>query len=98
MAEAAHVRGQLAEVDADFGSLAPTRAEVEAAEAEVAALGAVPVAEAEAEHQRAAHELEQVQSRAAAIADELDAARARRCAGRDGASGGRTAGPDRRGR
>ena len=76
VAEAAHVREQLAEVDADFASLAPTRAEVEAADAYVDALGAVSVAEAEAEFQRANHQLEQAQTRAATLAQELDTVRA----------------------
>jgi chromosome segregation protein len=71
VAEAANVRAQLAAVDADFGTLAPTRVEVEDAEASLAALGAVSVAESESEYQRAANELEQLGSRATTIDAEL---------------------------
>ena len=71
VAEAAHVRAQLAAVDADFGSLAPTRVEAEAAEAKVEALGVVSIGEAESEYQRAAQELDQLTSSAGAIAGEL---------------------------
>ena len=71
VAEAAHVRAQLAEVETDFDSLAPTRVEVEAAEARVEALGVVSVAVAEGEFQRAAHDLEQMTARAGSIAAEL---------------------------
>lgn len=71
VAEAAHVREQLLAVDADFGSLAPTRLEVEGAEAKVEALGVVSVSLAETELQRAAQDLEQLTSRAGTTAAEL---------------------------
>jgi chromosome segregation protein len=71
VAEAAHVRAQLAAVDADFGSLAPTRDEAEAAEAKVEALGVVSIGEAESEYQRAAQALDQLTSNAGAIESEL---------------------------
>ena len=71
VAEAANLRKQLAAVDADFGTLAPTRAEVDGAEAELERIGAVSVAEAESEFQRAGHELEQLTGRAATIRAEL---------------------------
>ncbi len=71
VAEAAHVRAQLAAVDADFGSLAPTRAEAEAAEAKVEALGVVSVAVSEGEYQRCAQELDKLTSRASTIETEL---------------------------
>ncbi|HEV7526697.1 MAG TPA: chromosome segregation protein SMC, partial [Acidimicrobiia bacterium] len=71
VAEAAHVRAQLAAVESDFGSLAPTRLEVEAAEAKVDALGVVSVTVAEAEYQRARQELEQLTARAGNLDAEL---------------------------
>ena len=71
VAEAAHVREQLAAVAADFGSLAPTRVEVEAAEAKVEAVGVVSVGEAESEFQRAAQELDQLTTRAGTVESEL---------------------------
>ncbi len=71
VAEAAHVREQLLDVDSDFGSLAPTRAEVDEAEAKVEALGVVSVSVAEAELQRATQDLEQLTSRAGTTAAEL---------------------------
>jgi chromosome segregation protein len=71
VAEAAHVRAQLAAVDADFGSLAPTRVEVEAAEAKVDAMGVVSVGVAEGEYQRAAQELDQLTARSGTIDGEL---------------------------
>jgi chromosome segregation protein len=71
VAEAANVRAQLAAVDSDFDSLAPTRLEVEAADAKVDALGVVSVTVAEGEFQRAAQELDQLTSRAGTIEIEL---------------------------
>src|SRR5262249_45163909 len=71
VAEAAHVRAQLDAVDADFGTLAPTRTEVDEAEAKIAALGAVSVAESESEFQRTAHELEQITARAETLRAEI---------------------------
>ncbi len=71
VAEAAHVREQLAAVDADFGSLAPTRIEVEDAESRVEALGVVSVGVAETELQRATQELEQLTARAGTTTAEL---------------------------
>jgi len=72
VAEAANVRAQLAAVDADFATLAPTRAEVEAVEARLEGAGAVSVADSEAAHHRAAHELEQLTARAASLQQELE--------------------------
>jgi chromosome segregation protein len=80
VAEAAHVREQLTAVDADFGSLAPTRVEVEAAEAKVDAVGVVSVTVAEGEFQRAAQELDQLTTRAGTL--ERDLARVRDDLGR----------------
>jgi len=80
VAEAANVRAQLAAVNADFDSLAPSRVEVEAAEAKVDALGVVSVTVAEGEFQRAAQELDQLQSRASSV--EIDLARVREELGR----------------
>jgi chromosome segregation protein len=71
VAEAANVRAQLAAVDADFDTFAPTLAEVDEAEARLAALGAVSVAESESELQRTANELEQLAARAASLGAEL---------------------------
>jgi chromosome segregation protein len=71
VAEAANVRAQLAAVDSDFDSLAPTRREVEAAEAKVDALGVVSVTVAEGEFHRAAQELDQLTSRSGTIETEL---------------------------
>ncbi len=76
VAEAAHVREQLLAVESDFDSLAPTRDEVEAAEARVEALGVVSVTVAEAEYQRAAQDLEQLTARAGTIEGELARMRA----------------------
>src|SRR5262249_20151202 len=56
VAEAAHVREQLEAVEADFDTLAPTRAEGEEAEARLGAIGAGSVAEAETEFQPAGPE------------------------------------------
>ncbi|HEY5076215.1 MAG TPA: AAA family ATPase, partial [Acidimicrobiia bacterium] len=67
VAEAANVRTQLAGVNLDFDSLAPSRVEVEAAEAKVDALGVVSVTVAEGEFQRAAQELDQLRSRASTV-------------------------------
>ncbi|MDQ1382624.1 MAG: chromosome segregation protein, partial [Actinomycetota bacterium] len=75
VAEAAHVRGQLAAVDADFDSLAPTRLEVEGAEAKVESLGVVSISVAEGEFQRAAQELDQLTSRAGSVGSELERVR-----------------------
>jgi len=80
VAEAANVRTQLAGVNLDFDSLAPSRVEVEAAEAKVDALGVVSVAVAEGEFQRAAQELDQLRSRASTV--EIDLARVREELGR----------------
>jgi chromosome segregation protein len=77
VAEAAELRGRLVAVDADFAALAPTRAEVEAAEARVAALGAGPSpADAEAAYTGARRDADQLVARSAAVASELDATRA----------------------
>ena len=66
VAEAAQLRAQLAAVDADFDALAPTRAEVDAAEARLESLAAGPSSdEAEAAHHGARRDLEQVTERAA---------------------------------
>jgi chromosome segregation protein len=80
VAEAANVRTQLTAVESDFNSLAPTRVEVEAAEARVDALGVVSVTAAEGEFQRAAQELDQLTSRGDAI--EIELARVREEIGR----------------
>jgi chromosome segregation protein len=80
VAEAANVRTQLAGVNLDFDSLAPSRVEVEAAEAKVDALGVVSVTVAEGEFQRAAQELDQLRSRASTV--EIDLARVREELGR----------------
>jgi chromosome segregation protein len=71
VAEAAHVREQLAAVDADFDSLAPTRVEVEEAESRVEALGVVSLTVAEFELQRATQELEQLTATAGTTEAEL---------------------------
>jgi chromosome segregation protein len=77
VAEAASLREQLAAVDADFASLAPSRAEVEAAEQRVAELAAAGTpAEAEAAHRDAQRDLEQLEQRQATLAAELEQARA----------------------
>ena len=80
VAEAANVRAQLAAVDSDFDSLAPTRLEVEAADAKVDALGVVSVTVTEGEFQRAAQELDQLTSRSGTI--EIELARVREELGR----------------
>ena len=72
VAEAASLREQLAAVDADFATLAPTRAEVEAVEQRLAELGAGGSApEAEAAHLEARRDLEQLEQREAALGSEL---------------------------
>src|SRR5439155_26229723 len=80
VAEAANVRAQLAGVESDFDALAPARVEVEAVEAQVDAqvdaVGAVPVTVAEGEFQRAAQELDHLTSRGATIEVELARVRA----------------------
>jgi chromosome segregation protein len=76
VAEAASLREQLAAVDADFASLAPTRDEVEAAERRVAELAAASApAEVEADHRDAQRDLDQVERRDASLASELSHAR-----------------------
>ena len=60
VAEAAQLRVQLVATESDFDALAPTRAEVLAAEARAAELGTVSIAEAEAAYQRATQQLESV--------------------------------------
>ncbi len=77
VAEAAHVREQLEAVDGDFDALAPTRAEVDAAEARVAALVSGPsVTEAEATFQSAQRDLTELERRSAAVSEELTRTRA----------------------
>src|SRR5262245_20856408 len=72
VAEAASVREQLAAVDADFASLAPTRSEVEAAEQRLAALQSGPAAaDAEVAHRDATRDLEQLEQREAALGSEI---------------------------
>jgi chromosome segregation protein len=76
VAEAASLRAQLDAVAADFASLAPTRAEVEAAEQRVAELAAAATpSDAEAASLDARRELEQVEQRSAALDAELTEAR-----------------------
>ena len=85
VAEAAQLRAQLAATESDFDALAPTRAEVDAADARVAALDTISVADAEAAYQRAAQELEQVVAASTAFAREaaqVEAALARVAAAR----------------
>ncbi len=72
VAEAAHVREQLEAVDSDFDALAPTRAEVDAAEARVAALAGGPsTTEAEAAFQSAQRDVAELERRSAAVREEL---------------------------
>jgi chromosome segregation protein len=72
VAEAASLREQLAAVDADFATLAPTRTEVEAVEARLAELGAGGSAsEAEAAQLEARRDLEQLEQREAVLGSEL---------------------------
>jgi chromosome segregation protein len=69
VAEAASLREQLTAVDADFASLAPTRAEVESAEARVIQLtAATGPADAEVVHRDARRDLEQAEQRDAELA------------------------------
>ncbi|GIU89425.1 MAG: hypothetical protein KatS3mg010_0524 [Acidimicrobiia bacterium] len=75
VAEASHLREQLAAVDADFASLAPTRAEVEEAERRLAQLAPAPTGSAEAEHAQARRELEQLVERGRVLARDLETAR-----------------------
>jgi chromosome segregation protein len=77
VAEAAQVREQLAVVASDFDALAPTRAEVDAAEARVASLAAgPPVTESEAAYQGALRDVTQISERSAAVEQELATTRA----------------------
>ncbi len=70
--EAAHLRDQLTAVDADFDALAPTRAEVDAAEARVASLVHGPsVGEAEATFQGARRDVDELVERSASVRREL---------------------------
>ena len=75
VAEAANLRAQLAAADTDFGTLAPTRTEVDEAEAAVEALGSVSVAEADAELQRATQDLEQLIATSGTTRAELERVR-----------------------
>ncbi|MGH8977888.1 MAG: chromosome segregation SMC family protein, partial [Acidimicrobiia bacterium] len=76
VAEAASLREQLAAVDADFASLAPTRDEVEAAERRVTGLAAAGVpAEVEAAHRDTQRDLAHAEEREVALAAELSQAR-----------------------
>ncbi len=70
--EAAHLREQLTAVDTDFDALAPTRAEVDAAEARVASLVQGPSpGEAEAAYQGARRDVDELEARNAGIEREL---------------------------
>ena len=71
VAETSHLREQLAAVESDFDSLAPTREEVEAADQRVEALGVVSVSEAEAEFVSANQQFEQLTKRKNAVTNEL---------------------------
>jgi chromosome segregation protein len=72
VAEAAQLREQLTAVDADFDALAPTRTEVDAAEARVAALASGPsVGDAEAAQQGARRDVDELVERSASIEREL---------------------------
>jgi chromosome segregation protein len=76
VAEASHLRAQLAEVESDFNALAPTRAEVDAAEARVASLAGGPsVGDAETAYQNARRDLEEVTTRLATVERDLAQAR-----------------------
>jgi chromosome segregation protein len=72
VAEAAQVRAQLAAVDADFDALAPTRADLDAAETRVAALVEGPsTTEAETAHQSAQRDVAELARKSTALGDEL---------------------------
>ena len=72
VAEAAQLREQLAAVDADFDALAPTRAEVDAAEARVSPLVQGPsVGEAETVYQGARRDVDELAERSATVEREL---------------------------
>ncbi len=72
VAEAASVRHQLTEVDADFATLAPTRAEVEAAEARVAELrSGTDSTTIDAEWHAAQRDLSQAEQRERTLGAEL---------------------------
>jgi chromosome segregation protein len=76
VAEAAHLREQLSAVNADFDALAPTRAEVDAAEARVSALATGPsVGDAEATLQGAQRDVDELTERNATVERELLQAR-----------------------
>ena len=87
VAEAASVREQLTAVDADFATLAPTRAEVEAAEARVAELQKWDGFDAPSTPSRHAAErdLSQAEQRERTLGAELDAVREQSRTGRTGA-------------
>jgi chromosome segregation protein len=72
VAEAAQLREQLAAVDADFDALAPTRAEVDAADVRVNSLASGPSAgEAAAAHQGAQRDVDALVERRTTLEDEL---------------------------
>jgi chromosome segregation protein len=76
VAEAAQLRSQLTAVDQDFATLAPSRADVDAAEARVAALADGPsLGDAEAAAQSATRDVEELRQRASIVERELDDAR-----------------------
>jgi chromosome segregation protein len=77
VAEAATLREQLAMVEGDFASLAPTRAEVEAAEARVDELAPASLGEVEAAFAETRREVRQLDERRATIERELADARER---------------------
>ncbi|HTL85756.1 MAG TPA: chromosome segregation protein SMC [Acidimicrobiia bacterium] len=76
VAEAAQLRSQLTAVDQDFATLAPSRADVDAAEARVAALADGPsLGDAEAAAQSATRDVEELRQRESIVERELDDAR-----------------------
>jgi chromosome segregation protein len=77
VAEAAALRDQLAVVESDSASLAPTRAEVEAAEARVDELARASVGEVEAAFAEARREVRQLDERRDTLERELADARER---------------------
>ena len=76
VAEAASLRDQLTAADGDFASLAPTRAEVDAAEARVEELAPTSLADAESDFAGAQREARALEERQGLLTSDLQAARA----------------------